>query len=276
MSGFDYLSLIKRQAKALSKEKSIKLSAAQALIASRGGFKHYHELQKVASKNPDDIRLMRLALQTDDLKEVVYGEDLYDQIDRMLEDKLSTYMAETNADGFCIDTLTVEKVAYDQSSGVLALVASVIYAGNQKPDQPYSGTTLYLDVVIRLFRLVNHWEILDTEDGFQIIKAESDQERDWEQQQLDTGLFTDHAELAASAVKATDHLFGDRAGLASAIETADLYKDHTGLVASAAKATDHLFDDRAGLASAIETVDLYKDYLRLTSAIENSQKWWSK
>lgn len=63
---------------------------------------------------------MRLALQTDDLKEVVYGEGLYEQIDHLLKDELSTYMAETNADGFCMDQLTVDKVAYNQTSGVLS------------------------------------------------------------------------------------------------------------------------------------------------------------
>lgn len=258
MSGFDYISLIKRQAKARAKTQSIKLSAAQKSIAVEGGFAHYHELRKVASKDPDDIRLMRLALQTDDLKEVVYGEELYEQIDHILEGELSAHMAETNADGFCMDELTVDKVAYDQTSGVLSILSDIVYSGDQKPDRPYSGTTFYVHVIICLFRHVDHWE-LHKDDRLRVVEVESDQDRDWQQQ--------------SHSIESLN----DRSVITGAISAADLFKtgrlsdiaSNTSAVAKALESSNHL---SAMTSSAIEASNLIPDVAKLTSSIDKLRK----
>lgn len=219
MPSHDYLSLIKRQAKLLAKTKSIKLSAAQASIASSGGFDHYHELQQVAKNSPNDIRLMRLALQTDDLAEVIYEEHIYSQIDPLLENELSSQIALTNAEGFYIDELVVEEAEYGLDTGVLSINADISYTGDQMPDRPYSGTAFKLKVVINLFRQVSQWEFWDDE-AFQIISAVSDQELDWQEQQLEI----DIARATAALPSAADIAMAT-AALPSMYELEKIYRD---------------------------------------------------
>ena len=211
MSGFDYLSLIKRQAKSLAKNKSIKLSAALASIASQGGFSHYHELQKVAAKRPTDPRLMRLALQTNNLDEVVFNKSIYGQIRPILENELSYYVA-VKASGFSIDDLVVEEAIYDQSTGVLSTYADIKCVGTLKPGQPYSSTEFDLNVVIRLFRHVNHWDFTES-DSFEITGIVGDQDLD--------ALNADMS-LAAEIAKAVDIPSLSDMSLASEIAMANM------------------------------------------------------
>lgn len=139
MPVFDYLSLIKRQAKALSKQTSVPLYAFYQDIAVEGGFKNYHELNAVAKTNPDDIRLMRIALQTDELSEVILCEwEVYDG-------ELTKYVLDYD--------LRVTSSEYDESSGVLTTHADVIHWSDR----------VYLRVVIRLYRDVNKWNLHHTD-----------------------------------------------------------------------------------------------------------------
>lgn len=149
MPGFDYLSLTKRQAKALSQRKSIPLHAAYEVVALDGGFKHYHELKKIADTNPNDTRLMRSALQTDDLSDVVSDEwQVYDH-------KLGEFVK----DGYKLQVTASE---YDKRSGVLTTHADVLW--------PYWGSDkLYLHIVIRLFRHAERWSLYHT-DPVEIVE----------------------------------------------------------------------------------------------------------
>lgn len=140
MPVFDYLSLIKRQAKALSKQTSVPLHAFYQDIAVEGGFKNYHELNAVAKTNPDDIRLMRVALQTYELSDIILCEwEVYDG-------ELAKYV-------WGYHDLRVTSSEYDKSSGVLTTHADVVHWSDR----------VYLRVVIRLFRDVNRWKLHHTD-----------------------------------------------------------------------------------------------------------------
>ena len=73
MSNYSYLNLIKRQAKAYARAHGLKLSAAQEQLATAFNFADFHELTTVAARNLADPRMMRAALGTSNLGELVEG-----------------------------------------------------------------------------------------------------------------------------------------------------------------------------------------------------------
>jgi hypothetical protein len=186
MSRYSYFNLLKRQAKALARAREIRLNIAQQQLATQAGFRHFHELQTVARANPDDGRLMRAALGTDDLKEVIYEDALYQALDSYIEDELSADIAGTNAYLFTIEDFYPEFVTYDQKTGILTIEASLSYEGEQDPDRVYAGNIFYLEVVIQLFRAVDHWKFAD-DDGVIVTSIKSDQDLDWEEQRTAEG-----------------------------------------------------------------------------------------
>jgi len=181
MPKYTYLNLVKRKAKALSKTKEIKLHEAQYILASKAGFRHYHELQTVAASTPNDPRLMRAALGTNHLTEVIYEDGLYQKLSSIFEDSMSSEVADTNATMFTIEDYEPTNASYDPQTGILTIIASISYVGEHEPDQVYHGSSFYLDVEIRLFRAVDHWE-LTHEDSLVINSCMSDQDLDWEAQ----------------------------------------------------------------------------------------------
>lgn len=54
MSNYSYANILKRHAKSLARDESIPLAAAHERVAMAAGFAHYHELNAVAKRNPDD------------------------------------------------------------------------------------------------------------------------------------------------------------------------------------------------------------------------------
>lgn len=183
MSKYSYINLIKRQAKAYARAHDLKLSAAQEQFGTTFGFADFHELTTVAARNSDDPRLMRAALGTSNLGELIEEESIYQALDSEVEDALSGEMAETNAHTFTIEDLEVIEAAYDASTGTALLTVAFSYAGEQDPDRVYHGSTFYVDANVRLQRRGGSWELLD-EDGLEILGCERDIDRDyWAEQE---------------------------------------------------------------------------------------------
>ena len=182
MSKYSYLSLIKRHAKQLGCSRGIKLSAAQEQLAARFGFIDFHELTTVAKRNSADPRLIKAALGIGSLGELVEEENICQALESELEDALSGAIADTNAYAFAIDDYEVVEASYDASTGVVLLKVAFSYAGEQDPDRPYHGTTLYVDANVRLQRRGGPWGLLE-ENGLEIIRFDRDVDRDyWSEQ----------------------------------------------------------------------------------------------
>lgn len=178
MLKYSYLNLIKRHAKTHARAHGLKLSAAQEQLAREFGFADFHELTTLAARNSNDPRLMRAALGTSNLGDLVEEESVYQTLESEVEDALSGAMAETNAYDFSIEDLEVIKATYDASTGTALLTVAFSYAGEQDPDRVYHGSTFYVDANVRLQRRDGSWELLD-DDGLEILGCERDVDRDY-------------------------------------------------------------------------------------------------
>lgn len=176
MSKYSYFNLLKAEAKAFAKSNTLPLSAAQEQLASQAGFASFHELTTVAIRNPSDPRLMEAALGTSDLGEVVYEHDIFFELDSLVEDCMSSEIADTNAYAFGIEDLHVLLASYDEQVGVLSLQVSFEYSGEQDQDRTYHGSAFYIDAIVRLCRRNGVWTFSDP-DGLEIIRGESDMDR---------------------------------------------------------------------------------------------------
>lgn len=180
MPKYDFLSLIKNKAKTAARDKSIKLSIAQEQLAKSGGFQNFYELRKVASNNSTDIRLMRLALEVDDLYEVIDKDSILYELALTIDDLMSDTIAGTNAGGFQITGLDVNESSYNEDSGTATIEAKITYAGEPDPDRVFSGSSFVLTAVVPIMLRSGIWTLID--DDLKIIEPISDQERDWQKQ----------------------------------------------------------------------------------------------
>jgi hypothetical protein len=178
MSNYSYVSILKRRAKALSRDESMSLAAAQEHVSQAAGFAHFHELSVIAKRNQDDPRLMKAALGVAILSDAIYEDDVYSAFENEIDDLLSDAVGETNATGFTVKGLSITGSTYDIEVGVLTLLASFMYEGEQDQDRMYHGRAFYLDAQIRLVRRDDEWRI--AEDGVEILAGESDKDRDRE------------------------------------------------------------------------------------------------
>jgi len=179
MSKYDYLYHIKCKAKAVARSTSTSLAVVQNQLAISGGFQHFHELRNVAKATPKDIRLMRIALGTDDLFEVIYEDPTYGELGLLLDEVMSDSIAETNADGFGLEELEVTSARYDESKGIATLETEITYAGDQDPNKPFLGSSFYINAFISLTRRNSSWSLAI--DALDVVSSVTDQELDWQQ-----------------------------------------------------------------------------------------------
>ncbi len=178
MSNYSYVNILKHRAKSLARDESILLAAAHERVAMAAGFAHYHELNAVAKRYPDDPRLMKAALGVTVLKDALYEDDVYAAFESEADDLLSDAAGETNATGFIVEALAVSESVYDPVNGLLTLYVSFAYEGDQDPDRMYHGSAFYLDALIRLVRREDEWRF--AEDGLEILAGKSDKDLDHE------------------------------------------------------------------------------------------------
>ena len=178
MSNYSYVSILKRRAKSLSRDTSISLAMAQERVSLATGFAHFHELNVIAKRKPDDPRLMKAALGIIDLRNAIYEDDVYSAFESAIDDLLSDAVGETNATGFTVKGLSITESTYDIEVGVLTLLVSFAYEGEQDQDRMYHGSAFYLDAQVRLVRRDDEWLI--AEEGVEILAGESDKDRDRE------------------------------------------------------------------------------------------------
>lgn len=176
---YDSISLIKQQAKALGKSEGIPLSSAQELFARKAKFSSFHDLTTVASRNPDDPRLMRAAFGVDDFKDAIWEDDLPSQLDDLLETYMSEATGDTNASNFRVEDLQITQADYDENLGLLTLAGTFTYAGDQDPDRMYHGAAFFLQAKFFLIRRFDRWSF-DEDHEFEISGGESDIDRDRE------------------------------------------------------------------------------------------------
>lgn len=184
MNKYTYLNLIKQQAKSLAKTNGIKLSVAQEQLSIRYGFSNFHELTTISNKNPKDPKLIFAATGFKNLDDILFLDSIYNELILEIENQMSGAIAETNADGFFIDDLQIISNKFDTTTGILFLTTSIQYTGDQILDKPWHGSTFYLDVNIQLKLRSNEWMPVEYE-WVEIIKGESDQDRDYYNQMLD-------------------------------------------------------------------------------------------
>lgn len=178
MSNYSYFNLIKSQAKKLAQEQGLKLSVAQEQLAISLKFKDFHELTTVASRNPNDGRLIGAALGSSDPADVIYDSPVYERFCEEIDNLLSGETADTNAYDFSCECFEVTASSYDETKGLLALEISFTYSGEQDQDRPYAGCEFYLDVEVTLARRSGEW--LFEDDWVVVTKIETDQDRDRE------------------------------------------------------------------------------------------------
>lgn len=178
MSNYSYVSILKRRAKSLSRDTSISLAVAQENVSLAAGFAHFHELNVISKRKPDDPRLMKAALGIVVLRDAIYEDDVYSAFESEIDDLLSDAVDETNATGFTVKGLSITESTYDIEVGVLTLRVSFAYEGEQDQDRMYHGSAFYLDAQVRLVRRDDEWRI--AEEGVEILAGESDKDRDRE------------------------------------------------------------------------------------------------
>ena len=176
MPNYSYINILKRRAKSLSRDTSISLAAAQEQVSLEAGFAHFHELNVIAKRNPDDPRLIKVALGIVVLSDAFYEDDVYSAFESEIDDLLSDAVGETNATGFTVKGLSITGSTYDIEVGVLTLRVSFAYEGEQDQDRMYHGSAFYLDAKIRLVHRDDEWRI--AEEGVEILAGESDKDRD--------------------------------------------------------------------------------------------------
>lgn len=146
-----FIDLIKRQSKHDAKEQGIQLSLYREGLAKEYGFSDYHEMQTVAKRRPFERRLFDAALDATgscDPTEIVYEQTIQSQLYLLLDEPLSGPVAETNANGFGIDSIDVNDYEYDEDSGVTTLDVSIVYAGEHDEDRVFHGSSF--DVAAQL------------------------------------------------------------------------------------------------------------------------------
>ncbi|UXJ50288.1 hypothetical protein [Pseudomonas citronellolis] len=180
MSAFSCLEILKSHAKALVRTQGIKLHIAQEQIAKQANFSDFHDLTTVARRDPMESRLVAAALGNADLADALYEDPAYTQLNIALEEKLSGWMAETNAENFTMEDIEVTATDYDAATGVLTLDVSFTYQGELDPDRGYTASAFFMDARFRLKRRAGEW--LLAEDGIAILASETDQDRDWYEQ----------------------------------------------------------------------------------------------
>lgn len=176
MSNYSFLNILKSQSKSLQRAYGLSRAQALELIAGQHGFSNYHELQTVAKRNPTDARLMKAALGTSDLAEVIYEDNVFTHFEEVLESHLSSEIAMTNASNFTVENLEVLDAAYADSKGDLFIEIAFEYDGEQDPDRVYSGKKFYVSATLMLLRRNGEWVPYDAFDGLEIHEIESDTE----------------------------------------------------------------------------------------------------
>lgn len=179
MSKYSFLNILKTKAKAVKKASGLRINEAQRLIAQKHGFSDYHELQTVAKRNPNDVRLMKAALGTTDLAEVIYEDNVFTHFEAVLESHLSSEIAMTNASNFTVENLEVRDVAYVDSKGDLFIQIEFEYVGEQDPDRVHYAKAFYVSATLMLLRRNGEWIPYDAFGGLEIHEIERDTERDY-------------------------------------------------------------------------------------------------
>ncbi|EPN26879.1 hypothetical protein A245_47410 [Pseudomonas syringae pv. actinidiae ICMP 19096] len=144
---------------------------------------------------------MRAAFGVDDLKDAIWEDDLPSELDDLLETHMSEATGGTNATNFQLQDLQITQVEYDENLGLLTLLGSFTYAGDQDPDRMYHGAAFFLQAKFFLIRRFDRWSF-DEDHEFEIIAGESDVDRDREDQ-LDSE-YQDYLDSLSSHAKAND------------------------------------------------------------------------
>lgn len=177
MSDYSCLSILKTKAKKLVRIQKIKQSEALEIVAKEAQFSSYHELKEVAKRDPFEPRLVLAAMGESSLEDAFYTEEVFSAIETEVMELLSGETADTNAYDFNVEDLEATKVKYDEKRGILTVLASFTYQGEQDPDRAYSGTSFEVVAEMQLILRENAWSLV--EDSLELASVVSDTDRDW-------------------------------------------------------------------------------------------------
>ncbi|WP_223145426.1 hypothetical protein, partial [Serratia marcescens] len=157
MSQYSCIEIIRTKAKKMVRSNAAPThTQALELIAQNSNFSNYHELAQVAKSTPLEPRLLMAAFGDSDFEDVIYNlydsytDGPYPSLEIAVEEKLSGFIATTNADGFTIEDLEITDAFYDDTKGILHLEVAFLYQGDQLPDHVYSGTEFEVEAKVQL------------------------------------------------------------------------------------------------------------------------------
>lgn len=165
---YDYVSIIKQQAKSIKDELGISHMAALERHAKANGFRHWHELRELAKAQPDHPRVSKVVFGYEDRTELLYN--FSDELDNFIDDEMSGAIAETNAVGFFVDGLGAYDSEYMQDLGLLRIKAEGAYTGEQDPDKSFHGRQFKIEVRVDLVFRDGDWQVGD-EDPIELLSA---------------------------------------------------------------------------------------------------------
>ena len=182
---YSYINILKAEARYLAKKSGVKHTKALQQVAQQAGFNNYHELTKVAEQNPEDKRLMKAALGTDDFFQVVFQDDVVPIIDHVVEEALSADIAETNATDFEITNLVVHDADFERSNGVLFVEILFDYFGDYKHGEASNGSVFHVNATLMLARRNGEWNISEPFHGLELHEVERDVDRARHQEEVE-------------------------------------------------------------------------------------------
>lgn len=187
MADYSPFGIAKSRAKDLKKSRpDLRLNQAQELYARQIGFTGFHDLTTVGRRNSHDFRLMKAAFGIENFKDAIHEDPAFSEFSEAIEDMMSEAIAGTNASAFEVDLLEVKSTTYDDSTGVLKLNVNFTYSGEQLEDRHFSGTAFYVSAAVNLVCRDSQWSLNDDfDEPIEIKSSESDQERDWAEQELE-------------------------------------------------------------------------------------------
>lgn len=162
--------LIKVKVKFYAKENQIALSQAYKETTLKYGFQNHHEFTAVLKQKSYDSRVYKMAFEPKyGFEDLLFTNDINDDIYNFLEDAFSSDTASMNASGYEINYEEVTFYTYDPNINTLLLTVHLSYVGEPDSDRMYSGHEINAEVRIALNREGSTWVFNDEQS--EVISA---------------------------------------------------------------------------------------------------------
>lgn len=155
------LKIIRNTAKFRARNLDVARNFAFELIAREAGFSDYHELTTAYKRNKELPKLYKAAFGFSELADVfeINHQELYPKLEHLLsnDDQLISYITDTNALNYSIDTYEIISAEYSEETGILTLEMGISYDGDQDEDRPFSGRLFYISLSANFVQIKGEW-----------------------------------------------------------------------------------------------------------------------